>query len=249
MAFASITDAVLLVGGYDLSGSSNHVDIDVEVGENDMTNFRSGGWSEKRAALYSATISAAGFFQAGSDGAGGSYSDDVLGTNLGVTDTPLTVCTSATDGSVAWFTKSVEGRYSWGGDVGDALPWDAEFMSSGRMVRGTLIHPPNTARTSSSTGTGRQLTTVSSTQTLYAVLHVLAISGTSTPTLTVLVQRDDNSGFTTPTTAVSFTAATAVGSQWATVAGPITPDDRYRVSYTITGTNPSFMFAVAVGIA
>lgn len=32
------------------------------------------------------------------------------------------------------------------------------------------------------------------------------------------------------------------------VAGPITPDDRYRVTWTLTGTTPTARFAVAVGI-
>ena len=78
-------------------------------------------------------------------------------------------------------------------------------------------------------------------------LHVLSVAGTSTPTLTVIVQSDDNAGFTTPTTRISFTAATAVGAQWGSVAGALT-DDYWRISYTISGTNPVFAFAVSAGV-
>lgn len=81
---------------------------------------------------------------------------------------------------------------------------------------------------------------------MYVALHVLSVSGT-TPSLTVIVQSDDNVGFTTPTIRISFTAATEVGAQWGSVAGALT-DDYWRISYTISGTNPVFAFAVSAGV-
>ena len=114
-------------------------------------------------------------------------------------------------------------------------------------MRGSLIHPGSASRSSSSTGTGRQLGAVVAGKSMYVALHVLSVAGTSTPTLTVIVQSDDNAGFTTPTTRISFTAATAVGAQWGSVAGALT-DDYWRISYTISGTNPVFAFAVSAGV-
>ena len=118
--------------------------------------------------------------------------------------------------------------------------------STGPVVRGTLMHPTTTARSTSSTGTARQLGAVSATQSVYAALHVLSVSGTSTPTLTVTVQ-SDTVGFATPTSRVVFSGATAVGAQFGSAAGAIT-DDYWRVSWTVSGTNPSFLFGVTIGI-
>ncbi len=106
--------------------------------------------------------------------------------------------------------------------------------------------PSNVSRTSSSSGTGRQIGAVSSTQTLYAALHVISASGTS-PTLDVKVQSDDNSGFTSATDRITFTQATDVTSEWGSVGGAIT-DDYWRITYTVGGTSPSFAFAVTAGI-
>ena len=46
----------------------------------------------------------------------------------------------------------------------------------------------------------------------------------------------------------TLTAATAAGSELVSLAGPLT-DTFYRVDWTISGTTPSFSFAVVVGIA
>ena len=46
---------------------------------------------------------------------------------------------------------------------------------------------------------------------------------------------------------VTITAANAVGAQWGSVAGALT-DDYWRISYTISGTNPVFAFAVSAGV-
>jgi len=63
-----------------------------------------------------------------------------------------------------------------------------------------------------------------------------------------VVQSDDAQAFLSPTDRITFAQATAIGAQWATpVSGAIT-DDWWRLSYTIGGTNPSFMVIVVVGI-
>ncbi len=72
-------------------------------------------------------------------------------------------------------------------------------------------------------------------------LNVTAASGTS-PSLTVLLQASDDEGTTwynLPN--ASFTAATAVTSQAIQIN---TFGDYIRASYAITGTSPSFTFAV-----
>ena len=78
--------------------------------------------------------------------------------------------------------------------------------------------------------------------TLRAQVVVSAASGT-TPSLTVTIQTSHDAGATDPwrTAGAAYTALTAAGSSpWQTF-----PVDRFvRVSYAVSGTTPSFTFAV-----
>lgn len=245
MAKYLLLDSVVYLDGKNLSGDSNSLTINAEADEVDVTTFGSDGTREYLAGLKSFSAQLQGFSSHGTGEV-----DSVLNSQWGVSDAIFSASAEGDDGDIGFFTKSVETVFNpWGGSVGEASKFDASFKGRGQpLVRGTILHPGDTARSSSSNGTGRQLGAVGSTQKLYAALHVLSVSGTSTPTLTVKVQSDDNAGFTSATDRITFTAATAAGAQWATpVSGAIT-DDRWRVSYTISGTTPSFLFAVLVGI-
>lgn len=81
-------------------------------------------------------------------------------------------------------------------------------------------------------------------------LNCTAASGT-TPTLTVAVQASDDGGTTwyplcypNTTTPVAFTQLTAAGSQMLSVAGNL--GNAIRASAVITGTTPSFTYAVKI---
>lgn len=76
---------------------------------------------------------------------------------------------------------------------------------------------------------------------LRAQLDVTAATGT-TPSLTVLVE--DTLDGTNWNTVGSFSAKTATGREVINVTGVFA--DRIRVSWSITGTGPSFTFAVIV---
>jgi hypothetical protein len=74
-------------------------------------------------------------------------------------------------------------------------------------------------------------------ETLRVQLNVTAASGT-TPNLVVLVE--DTLDGTTWNTVGTFAAKTAAGREVINVTSPFS--DRIRVSWTITGTTPSFTF-------
>ena len=113
--------------------------------------------------------------------------------------------------------------------------------AAGGLTRGIIEF--NSSATSSSTTTGSQLGAVSAAQRIVANLHVTTAVGSA---LDVIVQSDDNSGFTSPTNRITFSQATGITSQHLSLAGAVT-DDYWRLSYTIAGG--SFTFAVALGIA
>ena len=74
-------------------------------------------------------------------------------------------------------------------------------------------------------------------------------TGTSTPTITVEIESDSQEDFAgTPETRLSFDAATARGGQILRTDGTAHADTWYRPTWTVSGTSPSFLFVVALGI-
>ncbi len=81
-----------------------------------------------------------------------------------------------------------------------------------------------------------------------AAIHVLAVSGTATPTLTATLQRDDAVGFPSASTVVAGTGITAIGSQFLAGSYGVQADSFFRLSYVISGTNPSFTVIASIGV-
>lgn len=244
MAISYWQDMSILVDGLELAAHGKNVTLATTVVPLDSTATNTIGWTSVIGGLKSGKVD----MTLMQDVTAGSV-DSTLFDLLGDASIPHSICTLSADGSTAYLFRGIPLKYTpTEGNVGGlAMAKLSGQSSTGGVVRGTLIHPGSASRTSSSTGTGRQLGTVAASKSLYAALHVLSVAGTSTPTLTVKVQSDDNAGFTSATDRITFAGATAVGSQWSSVAGAIT-DDYWRISYTISGTNPVFSFAVTAGI-
>jgi len=241
----TLLDCRLFAGGADLSGASNKIELSAEFEEKDATNYRSGGWKEVKAGLGSAEAMGEGFWEAGDDGMVDNASWAQLGAvgawSIGPDDSAV--------GDLAYFMKALRGNYSLGDAVGELAPWSGTAKSAWPLVRGAFAHPPGTARTATGDGTAQQLGALSAGQRLYASLHVLSVAGTSSPTITVEIESDTEEAFgDTPETRLSFTAATARSGQILRTAAGAHADTWYRPTWTITGTNPSFLFVVALGI-
>jgi len=236
MAEQIVRDAKLWMDGVDLTAdlSSIVLDYGAEVVENstlgNSTRSRLGG-------LKTIGLSSEGYWN--------STPDDKFFSSLGVADVPFSIGkTDGSDGTLAYTMKGIQGQYSPGGSIGEMFAFSVSAEATGDLIDGTIMH--NAARTASGNGTARQLGAISAGQKLYAVMHVIAASGT-TPTLDVIVESDDNESFTSGVTRATFTQKVAIGSQWIEVDGPIT-DDWWRISYTIGGTTPSFTFVNILGI-
>lgn len=147
------------------------------------------------------------------------------------------------DGDLAYTFNSLLSTLSpVGGTVGDMAGFSIGNSPRSPLVRGTILHPGETSRTSSSTGTGRQLGAVTASQSVYAALHVTSGSGGN---LDVIVESDDNAGFTSDTDQITFTTATGPTSEWMSAGGAIT-DDYWRVRYTISAGTWQFMVVVGI---
>lgn len=180
---------------------------------------------------------------------GANQVDDLIGlSRLGVA-VPISVApVGTTAGDVAYTFNARQFQYSpLQSQAGDLAMATVSGMGEGAAVRGVLMNAPATAITSTANTAGQQIGATSSTQSLYAALHVLSASGT-TPTMDVVIQSDDNAGFTSATTRLTLTQATGIGSQWASDVGPVA-DDYWRAAITIGGGSPSFTYALVLGIA
>lgn len=239
-----LTNVRLFTGGADLTGDSNKVEVSTEVEDKDGTNYASGGWKEVLGGLKAAEIDGEGQWEAGDPGLVDDASWAALG-GLG----PWTIGPQgAAVGALAYFTKAMSGEYTLGEGVGEVAPWTGKATSSWPLVRGVIEHPPGLARTVSGTTAGVELGAVPAGKRLFAALHVLSVAGT-TPSLTVTVESSADDTFAAPSTQLSFDAADAVGGQIQQTGHAGLTDSWFRASYTVAGTSPSFMFAIALGVA
>lgn len=239
-----LTNVRAFTGGADLTGNSNKVEISTEVEIKDSTNYASNGYKEVMGGLTQAEISAEGQWEAGDPG----KVDDASWAQLGgVGPWSVSANNAATVGDLAYLTYAMRADYKLFDAVGEIAPWMGTAKSSWPMARGQFAHPPGTARTASGTGAALNVGAVAAGKRLYAALHVLSVSGT-TPSITVRVESDDGSGFASPTTRLTFDAATAVGGQILRTDGTAITDTWWRVAWTITGTTPSFMFCSSLGV-
>ena len=236
-----LTDALVLVNGANLSGQTNKVEVSAEVEELDATTFGDGGWKAVAPGLASHAWSVSGFWAAGDV----AKPDDRLWTDLAAT-VAWTAASPSAEGSVAYLGNVMSGRFGIGGDVGSLAPFEAAGSGSGRVTRGTLLVGPGTARSSSSNTTGVQLGALSSTQKMWCALHVCSVSGSS-PTVVAKLQSASTQGGSY-TDRVTFSSANSVSSQLSSVSGAVT-DTWWRVAWTLGGSSPSFLLAVAAGIA
>jgi hypothetical protein len=247
-----LLNARMFVGGADLTGYNNKIELDASVEEKEATAFAASGdvWKEMLGGIRSSSLQGSGQFAVDDTVLG--LPDDTNWNNLGSV-VGHTVCpATAAVGSLAWLSGFLRTQYTLGGQVGDVAPWQGNATGNWPLVRGMAVHDPGTARTVTGTGTAVQFAAstpgVPTGTQLYAALHVLSVAGTASPSIAVTVQTDDNVGFSSPSTALTFTTATAKGGQILRTPGPIT-DNYARASWTISGTSPSFLFLLSVGVA
>ncbi len=243
MALHYNTDIRWYVGTVAVSSYAKAAQFDAECAALDSTAISTSGWVELIPGLKSGSFSL-DLMSEFTDGG----LDESLQSYLGTTDVTQSFAIGSTVGSPGYTFKSLPTSYQpVGGEVGEIARASLSGGGSGVISRGRLLAVDTTAVTSSGTGTAVQAGAVVAGKAAYAGLHVTEVSGT-TPSLTVTVQ-SDTTGFASPTSRISFSAANATANrhQFGSVAGAIT-DDFWRVSYTISGTNPSFKFAVVLGI-
>jgi hypothetical protein len=248
------TAAQLFSGGTKLTCYSDSIGLELTADAVEFTTYCSNGIREYRQGLKSWTATGEGFhdFAAGSTVADPLVPGEEFTPTALTTGTNLTVCpVDGTEGAVTYLAEAAYTSLSplVGGAVGEAAKYGFTAMPYGsgrRMLRGVL-EANRTVTSSSSTTGSNTLGAVATGARVGASLHVLSLAGTS-PSITVKIQSDDNSGFSSPTDRITFAAATTRSGQFGVLAGPVT-DTYWRATYTVSGTGPSIAFAVSIGIA
>lgn len=239
MAKQILTNCGIYMGGYEISNDINSVAIDADVDVVDVTGFGSDS-REYLPGFKGVRIAASGFYNP-------ARGDLALTNEISQSSTLISVVTDNTYGSVAFFSRNVFGTYKpFSAAVGQAGLFEFQAQTTTPpFVRGALLFR-GADILGTSNGMPVEAGAIGSTQTGYVGLHVFSASGT-TPSLTVKIVSDDNSGFTSQTERLAFSAATEISSQWGSISGPVT-DTYWRVDWVISGTSPSFGFSVVFGV-
>lgn len=242
MAVLSLTDARIWIGQYDISADTNQVETSQTVADLDATNFDSAGWVERIAGLKTAMYDVSGFINYTAN-----QSEDAFDDALGVAGVVVSIAADSAEGDTAVFGRGLNVNLTRGAKVGDIAPVSGSITGSHPqgMVEGIIAAPKTSISGATISGsTGVQHGAIAAGEVGYASLHVFSVGGGGT--LTVKMQSDDNSGFTSGTDRITFTDSTAAGYQWGSVSGAIT-DDYWRATWALdTGTA---VFAVCFGIA
>lgn len=239
MSSFAFVDATTWIGGYDMTTDLNSVTLNISADELDNTTFGSSGYRSRIGGLKTVGAEFGGFFQAGSG-----QVDPTVFADLAVADRVVTMAPDDAETTVAYMWQGGSFAYNPFGQIGEVTPFSLSYLGTNGVgvVRGGVAKAKGNVSSTGATGSVQQLGDVAANEFLYATLHVFS-AGT---TITVQVQSDDNSGFSSPTTRATFSGVTTAGGNWVTrVAGAITDTYwRFNVS-AVTGT---FSIAGAIGI-
>lgn len=257
MAEFVLRNTKIFLNGYDISGVSNNLTATLNIESLDKTVFGSSARKFK-AGLITNEISVDGFFTAGDSSASANFSDNAWNNALASTASVMSIVPSGsslgtTQANRAYLTKGLSGSYSPTGTVGDLFSISGGFMGIGHLLRGQLM----TFSSAQSTATSlviKKLGTRSSTQKVYAAVHVMNIS-TSGARLKLHVEQDNSTTFAgTPSTAMtqslsSSDVGTAIWLDAGSTAGS-SDDHSWRVKFSTTAAlnTPDMKLAVTMAI-
>lgn len=149
-------------------------------------------------------------------------------------------------GGLVFFMHAIESRLKLFGDVGDVAPFQIGALSgSSRISRGVLLAPCGTV-SADGNGAAVQIANAGAGRTLSIGLHVTGVSG-STPTLTMTIESDSTSGFSSPTTLYNSGSFVLPGAEYAEVT-LASSDTYFRVKHDVGGASSSFTTLASISI-
>jgi len=191
MGVLALVDAFAYVAGHDFTGDTNMLQLATQAEAKDRTTFGSGGWREFAGGVKSHQFAMRGFWQS----AAADAVDPEAFPDLAVADRVVTLGPVETAGQPAYMFQSMKTRYApFAGPHGELAGFELDSVGSNGVgvVRGQLsaakvvVASGNTGPIGSAVNLGAP----TSTQFVYATLHVFSV-GT---TITVDVESDATGG-------------------------------------------------------
>lgn len=241
MAHEVLANPRLFLGGYELTGDTSRVALAGGTEALDDTTF---GLTYRRRTpgLRTVALQAEGFWNGDARAI-----DDAVAASLGVVGgVPVSLLPqpAAEGGRAFTFLANLTEAQLPGGNVGELIRYSLGAEGDGALARGIAML--NRVAQADSASAAINLGPVAAGQRLYLAVHVLAFSGAGAHNIELL--SDDAQAFTTSTLRITGAQVTGVGSQFLSVAGPIT-DSWWVFNYNPTGGTPSVTYVVVAGIA
>lgn len=241
MSTFAFTDATIWVGGYDFTTDANEVTLDLAAEELDATTFGLNGYRARKGGLRNTEAMVKGFW----DSATSAAPDPQIAPNLGTADAVVTVAADDAAASVAYMVQLGRFGYTAFGEIGQLTPFELKLNGTNAVgaVRGQVAAAKQSVSATGQLGSILSLGAPTTTQFVYATVHVFS-AGT---TITLQLQSDTGAGFASATTQATVGPLTAAGGTWMTrVAGPLAGETHWRFNVSaITGT---FQVAAAIGV-
>lgn len=238
---AAFTDCTTWVHGYDLTGDTNKLSLNLSTDELETTVFGGGGYRSRIGGLRDVEASFEGF-QTDAVGAVGPE----LFPDLGTADRVFTVSPTGVAATTAYLFQAGKFKVGQFGDVGSVAPFtlSAKGTSSQGAVRGQVAAAKQNKSSTGVLGSILGITAPTATQFVYCTVHIFS----APTTVTLQLQSDTLVGFGSPTTQATIGPLTAAGGTWMTrLAGPFLGEDFWRLNISaITGTAS---IAAAIGVA
>lgn len=242
MSSFSMTDCTTWIAGHDFTTEANELSINIEAEDLDNTTFGLGGYRSRIGGLKNIEASLSGYLN--TNGSTSLDPDSSIFPALGTADQVITQAWDDAELSVAYMYQAGEFSYTPFGDIGNVTPYQLDLRGSNfvGVKRGVITKARGNVSATGAVGTAWNGGNVASGQYLYATFHVFS-AGT---TITAVIESDDNAGFSSATTRITFGPITTAGGTWGTrLAGPLT-ETHYRLRVTaITGT---FNIGAAIAI-
>ena len=235
-----LRDQRIYIDGYELTSRSNTCQIQASKDIKDATTFGTTN-REKLSGLRDFTFGAGGFMDP--DEADQAIWSGLDGSDFMVTVTPNTPSV----GGIAYLMKAVESSIQILGAVGEVSPFQIGAAGNSLMTKGAVMVLPSNAITAAGVSTVQQNSNAGVGKKLKLAIHVLGISGSGTPTITFTLKSSQVVGMTSPTTLITTPAINALSGFYSeAILGAI--GTYFQLSWTLTGTTPSFSVMASFSI-
>lgn len=246
MAVSATLAPRLYVGSFNWTTAANQIDVGATMATQDATTFEfaEGGFTNAVAGLKTFEFNATGL----QDYDGATSFDAWLRANWGSYHALSCAYLGSATGNACIIGYGQMGGYRpFNAQVG-AVPTTVGTLTGGRFGEGQVTAVASSAISSTGNSTPVQLGAISASQSVYAAIHVVAASG-STPSLTPRIQSASTSGGSYTNRGSAGSALADVGEQWlSTNLGSAVTDTWWRLSWTVSGSTPSFSVFAALAI-